>query len=338
MKPSNSHLERAVAILAPLMNSSTDKRARARVRSRARIADMDRAAPWFRSRNVVGVVVSRKTSGPDKQRGEVSLKFLVRRKIPASRLSDSELIPPLLKLRSVAREIITDVEQVSFTPVAHGSVGSAGLVRPVAPGCSIGHPRAGGGTLGLVVRLNGEDHYLSCAHVLAPGGANSVQLNDPIEQPADLFRSVTQNVVGTLAKFTDVAADSIDAALAKANEIPHTGNVPGIGVPDQILSQAAADFPDLNLVLVRNGVGSSQQEGSVDGFGSVNLFYSDLGQTVTLNSVVTLNAQSEGGDSGAAIFVKGTQTVAGLHVGAISDSQSVFFPIKAVFDALDVSL
>jgi hypothetical protein len=208
----------------------------------------------------------------------------------------------------------------------------------VVPGSSIGHPRAGGGTLGLVVKLGGEDCYLSCAHVLAPGGINSSHINDSIEQPADLFGSVDQNVVATLVKFTDVPAESMDAAVARPNEISHGREVPGIGIPDQILTLSASDFAGSGIVLVRNGAGSGRQEGSIDGFGSVNLFYSDLAQTVTLNNVVTLNAPSEGGDSGAALFVKDTQTVAGLHVGAISPTQSVFFPIEAVFDALGVTL
>jgi hypothetical protein len=334
MSRPHGHLVKAVQVLAPLMHSPANRAIRARIRSRTKLADFKRAEPWFRSNNVVGLIVGRKTSGPDRRRGDLCLKFLVRHKLPESRLSDEEMIPRVLKLESLRKEALTDVDVCLGIAAAH----AVERVRPVSPGVSIGHSRAAGGTLGLVVKQGGQDYYLSCAHVRAPGSIGNAQIDDVIEQPADLFGELADNVIATLAKFSDVRRDSLDVAIAKANDIAHSAEVPGIGVPDGILPLEAADFTDSTLVVTRNGVGSGPQEGAIDGFGSVSLWYSDLGEQVTLNGVVIYDSHSEGGDSGAAVFVKGGRTVAGLHVGAVSNTQSVCFPIKRVFDKLGVTL
>jgi len=283
------------------------------------------------------VVFTRKMSGPDRNRGDLSVQFLVRRKLPKARLRPQDLIPEVLRLESVDREFPTDVLECGVVPVPHAFL----LVRPVAPGCSIGHPRSEGGTLGLIVNKGGEQYYLSCSHVLAPGGSTWSSIGDDIEQPSDLSSGVPGNVIGALADFTRLdpssTSNATDAAIAKCNDVPRDIGVPGVGIPSGILPLAASEFTDDSMVVFRSGVGSGPATGNIDGFGAVKIDYPDIGQVI-VNDLVIYTAPGVGGDSGAALFVNGTQTVAGLHVGAIDANRSIFTPIGSVFDALGVSL
>jgi hypothetical protein len=337
MKRIHLDMARTVRLLATLMHPEAARRTLERNRSLKRRRDLRHAAPWFGGNNVVGVVMTRKMSGETPTRGELAVQFLVRRKLARARLRPAELIPEVLRLESLNREFPTDVLECGSIPTAH----SFPLVRPVAPGCSIGHPRSDGGSLGLMVNKGGEAYYLSCSHVLAPGGSRWSSIGDEIEQPADEFNQNLSNVVGTLTDFTTLdpssASTSTDAAIAKCNTVARSPALPGIGAPNAILPLAASEFTDHSMVVFRNGVGSGPATGSIDGFGSAKLNYADIGQVI-VNNLVIYTAPGAGGDSGAAVLVQGTQTVAGLHVGMLDDNRSVFTPIQAVFDALGVTL
>jgi hypothetical protein len=308
-----------------------------RSRSAKRVADITRASPWFGGNNIAGVVVTRKMTGPDRSRGDLAVQFLVRRKLPKARLRPQEHIPEVLQLESIGSAVLTDVLECGQLPAPHAFP----KVRPVMPGCSIGHPRSEGGTLGLVVEKGGEQYYLSCSHVLAPGGATWSSIGDDIVQPADQMNGLPGNVIGTLAAFTQLdpssRSNATDAAIATCNAVPRDSSVPDIGVPRDILSLAASQFTDYSVVLSRRGVGSAPCTGNVDGFGAVKISYPDIGQVI-VNDLVIYTAPGAGGDSGAAVFVDGTQTVAGLHVGALDVRRSIFTPIQSVFDALGVVL
>jgi hypothetical protein len=337
MKSLDRDLGRAVWLLAPLMNPLLSQRVMKRSRSAKRIADLRRSAPWFGSNNVVGVVVTRRMSGPDRNRGDLSVQFLVRRKLPKARLRSQDLIPEVLRLESVNHEFPTDVLECGKVPVAH----ALPTIRPVAPGCSIGHPRSEGGTLGLIVTKGGDQYYLSCSHVLAPGGSTWSSIGDDIEQPADQSSGTPDDVIGTLVDFTRLdpasTSNATDAAIARCNAVPRDTSVPGVGVPSDILPLAAAEFTDHSMVVSRRGIGSGPATGNIDGFGAVKIDYPDIGQVI-VNDLVIYTAPGAGGDSGAALFVDGTKTVAGLHVGALDANRSIFTPIQSVFDALGVSL
>jgi hypothetical protein len=345
MKHPHRHLIQAVKLLAPMLDPVARSHVRSRTRSQPKKADRDLAAPWFRANNVCGVIVSRKTTR-DGGRGDLCLKFLVRRKLPLARLSGPDVIPAVWKPASIAREILTDIEECRLPIIARGAPvfspggGAGAIVRPVAPGVSIGHPWEGGGTIGLVVRRDGADHYLSCAHVLAPGGAGNAQIGDGEEQPADPNAAHPENVVANLTDFTNVADEAIDFAIARCNAIDHTPVVPGIGRPARILPNTAEDFTDNTLIVTMVGAATGLAEGAVDGFGSFSIFYPDLGKSVQLDGLVVFDAATQGGDSGAAVFVKGSNplTVAGLYVGSSSPTQSLFFPAQQVFNRMRISL
>jgi hypothetical protein len=336
MKTTTLHMGRAVRLLAPLMNPMTANSALKHSRSDKRRSDLRRATPWFGGNNVAGVVVSRKLTGKDRTPGELAIQFLVRRKLAESRLRKEEIIPKVLQLRSTGREFITDVLECGRIPEANAFT----KVRPVTPGSSIGHPRSMGGTLSLVVKKGNQSFYLSCSHVLAPGGGQWSSIGDAIEQPADEFNEAPANVIGTLADFTPLdpasTTTSTDAAIARCNQVSFNPGIPGVGVPSDALDLAASDFTD-SMVVSRVGVGSPAVTGRIDGFGSIRVTYADIG-TVVVNDLVIYNASAAGGDSGAAIVVEGTRTVAGIHVGLLDDNRSIFTPIKNVFDALGVTL
>ena len=337
MKAGHHHIKRAIRAFAPLLNSRAAAVASRRTRSETRRRDLARAQAWFGGGNIVGMYIGPKVSGSAPGSGPVCLKFIVRRKLTNAALRAGEAIPPSLRLETIRREMLTDVVAWKGAPRAHAFPRE----RPLHPGLSIGHPRGDGGTLGLVVRRAGDAQpcLLSCAHVLAAGFADK---GDPIEQPSDEGGDNSNNVVGTLADFSAIETgivNQMDAAIARLNDSVQTSTAdPALGAPTDVLdSQGLADT---SLVLARNGLGSGLQQGNVEGHsGVINLFYEDLGQTVPVANLVVYNAPCAGGDSGAAVFVDGTTTVAGLHVGGIQEAaRSVCTPIQLIFDNLGLTL
>jgi len=131
--------------------------------------------------NVLGVGYGAKQTSGASIHDELAVRVYVRAKVPRTRLARSETVP------SSINGITTDV-------VAVGDI--AAFVRPTECGVSCGHHAITAGTLGCLVRTDGDGgrHFiLSNNHVLA--NANNAAVNDDVLEPAPStagrFRSPT---------------------------------------------------------------------------------------------------------------------------------------------------
>lgn len=151
--------------------------------------------------NVEGVGYGAKTVD-NHPTAETALRVYVRTKLPRHQLSNSELVP------AQVNGCVTDVIPVGDI-VVHA--------RPVRCGVSIGHRDITAGTLGCLLRLEGDEqtYLLSNNHVLA--NVNQAALGDPILEPGPADGGVSP--IAALAAFETIKlwgpANLIDAAVAR---------------------------------------------------------------------------------------------------------------------------
>lgn len=294
--------------------------------------------PW--QTNVLGIAVSEKTTEHKRCKGELCLKFYVRKKLAPSRVSAKELIPAVLPLESVGAEVVTDIEECSYTPVLH-----AARFRPLRPGSSIGNFHGmGRGTLGLIVRKIGDTAplLLSCSHVLGLGGFGA--RNDPVEQPGDFDINTLQNAVGRVLEFTDLdpgVINEVDAGLVELDvgqEVDPA--LLGLNRPSGIEDFTIDDLAQMSgMPLLRSGATTDLQPGTLRSVhASFNLRFEDLNTVLTYSNLAVYITNAEGGDSGAAVINGDTNNVVGLHIGGDGGSQGFFTPIRTVFDRLKIEL
>ena len=122
-------------------------------------------------RCVVAAGIGYKTVGGNRTE-DLSIVCSVVKKVPESELAAEDLVP------SMIRGIPTDVVE---TGVLRAQLERTDRWRPAPGGVSIGHPSITAGTLGCLVRKNGETLILSNNHVLA--AENAAAIGDPILQP-----------------------------------------------------------------------------------------------------------------------------------------------------------
>lgn len=155
-------------------------------------------------------------------------------------------VPPTVALPDLG-EVHTDVVEIG--PVRAESFRER--VRPVLPGCSVGHPDITAGTLGAVVTYKGKPgHILSNSHVLAASGSATV--GDAILQPArDDGGVLPKDRIGSLTAFVPfVFSDEgfpnrVDAAVASVRKT--AGPDPAIDREDEAVEaydRALALGPD----------------------------------------------------------------------------------------------
>jgi hypothetical protein len=158
--------------------------------------------------NVVGIGYGAKTVD-GQLTADIALRVYVRTKLARRHLSPYELIP------DEVNGCVTDVVPV-------GDV--VAFVRPVRGGASIGHPDTTAGTLGCLLRRDGDGdvYILSNNHVLA--NVNQAALGDPILEPGPADGGTSP--IAELADFEAIklwgGANEIDAAIAR---VLHPGDV-----------------------------------------------------------------------------------------------------------------
>lgn len=151
--------------------------------------------------NVAGIGYGAKTVD-HRPTTETALRVYVRTKMPRQRLTGRELVP------SEVNGKVTDVIPVGDV-VVHA--------RPVRCGVSIGHRDITAGTLGCLVRVDGDEqpHILSNNHVLA--NVNQAALGDPIIEPGPADGGVSP--IAELRAFEAIKlwgpANLFDAAVAR---------------------------------------------------------------------------------------------------------------------------
>lgn len=131
-----------------------------------------KAAPDLHARaNVVATGAGHKVS-QGRRTSELSIVCSVTEKLDAAQLAPADLIPPQVE------GVPTDVVQTGRIRALQSRVGRH---RPAPGGVSIGHRDITAGTLGCLVRKDGDVFILSNNHVLA--NSNDARRGDPILQP-----------------------------------------------------------------------------------------------------------------------------------------------------------
>lgn len=142
------------------------------------------SAELLRKRGVVTVGLGTKTVG-GVDTGKTALVVGVRQKLDLSQLAPEDVVPREIK------GLMTDVIQVKEIKLLNEEPGRTERWRPAPGGVSIGHKNISAGTLGSLVRKNGELMILSNNHVLA--NVNQAQIGDSILQPGPYDGGTVEN-------------------------------------------------------------------------------------------------------------------------------------------------
>ncbi|MEZ4700227.1 MAG: hypothetical protein R2834_07860 [Rhodothermales bacterium] len=144
--------------------------------------------------NVVAAGVGYKVTNGQRT-GTLSIVCSVSKKVDASSLAPEDRIP-----RAVD-DIPTDVIE---TGIIRALADRTTRYRPAPGGSSIGHIDITAGTLGCLVRKNGQTFILSNNHVLA--NSNAAVVGDPILQPGPFDGGrFPQDQIATLAEFIPIS-------------------------------------------------------------------------------------------------------------------------------------
>lgn len=311
--------------------------------------------------NVVGVGIDEKyVAGVPT--GVPVVKFLVRSKVPASGLSRSELLPAKVD------GIETDVEETGpIVPQAKKRAAAAPSpgampnprvrIRPAQPGSSIGFRAtsdafAMAGTFGLLVKDSRSKKYvLSNNHVIAFENGfradgtqrKALAVGAPIFQPGLLDGGRTAgDQIAELTRWVPLRADrddnDVDGAIALLT--PQTAakrNILFIGAPKETAAAAR------DMIVHKFGRTTSYRAGRVTSVSFDVLVPYEVGDVMFADQIAIrgLNNErfSDSGDSGSAIFDRGTNNVVGLlFAGATNGSLTFANHIADVLRRLRIKL
>jgi hypothetical protein len=316
--------------------------------------------------NVVATGLGYKTVA-GKTTQELSLICSVEVKKPKHRLAKNDLVPPLIY------NIPTDVKPVG---TIRAQQPPTGRFRPAPGGVSVGHFQITAGTLGCLVKKDGNIYILSNNHVLA--NSNEAAVNDVILQPGPYDGG--QNPADQIA----VLSEFIPISFVGDND--GNGDSPACGVASSITSvlntlagwtgsstrlrqyriqQETDNIVDCAIARVLNPQNVSNE---ILGFGKINgTQQGELGmaikksgrttgltngiieqidvtaqvsygtnKTAIFTNQLLAGAMSQGGDSGSAVLDNNNNLVGLLFAG--SDSTTIINRIENVFSLLDVTL
>lgn len=308
---------------------------------------------------VIAVGVGRKRTG-GKRTEELALVCSVVSKVPEERLAAAERVPPR------AADMPTDV-------VASGPIfalqSRTDRVRPAPGGVSIGHAAITAGTLGCLVRKDGEIHILSNNHVLA--NSNDAERGDPIIQPGGADGgSEPADRIARLGDFVPIQFDEEESDCPAGNAAAGALNALASALGSDTRLRALRPFPAENLVdaalaeplnpddvvpeILEVGTVAGlaeaalemdvQKSGRTTGHTTGVIQQVDVtvqvsygaGRTATFVDQLMAGPMSQGGDSGSAVLDMDNGLVGLLFAG--STNTTIVNRIQNVFQLLDVSL
>lgn len=309
--------------------------------------------------NVVATGIGFKTTGGTRST-ELSIVCSVTHKVEERKL------PPQARIPRRIDGLDTDVVPIGIVRALQAPTGR---FRPALGGVSIGHYLITAGTLGCLVKKNGEWRILSNNHVLA--NSNDAQIGDAILQPGphDGGRNPDDHIAA-LEQFVPISFIGGDSDCATANNIAGILNTLAEWSGKQTRMKAISSRPLDNLVdaaiarplepgLVENDIlGIGTPEGTVRGeLGmkirksgrttglttgeimqvdvSVNVQYGQ-GRAALFTDQLMAGGMSQGGDSGSAVLDDNKRLVGLLFAG--SDQSTIINRIENVFSSLSVSL
>lgn len=311
--------------------------------------------------NVIGTGMGYKVTG-GKKTDDLSIICSVVQKVNLTSLTPVDRVPGRIE------NIPTDVVETGWIRAFQSPLER---IRPAPGGVSIGHYAITAGTLGCVVRRNGEKMILSNNHVLAD--SNAARLGDAIIQPGPYDGGNTfADQIATLEEFIPIYFEGEEPPenCAVANMIAAMLNSIAIlfGRSTRFRTTKSQAFenkvdaaiarpinPDdireeiLNIGAVA-GVGiaelgdSLQKMGRTTGFtrGSVDQIEASVKVGYGANRValftgqIIAGAMSAGGDSGSAVLNDNKDLVGLLFAG--SETTTIINPIELVFNALNLTL
>lgn len=313
----------------------------------------------FSRANVVATGVGYKVV-QGKKTSTLSIVCSVTRKVGATALSPRDLVPPLID------GIPTDV-------VATGRIRAfqsrTERHRPAPGGVSIGHRDITAGTLGCLVRKDGQVFILSNNHVLA--NSNDAQLGDPILQPGPFDGgTLPADHIANLENFVPItfleppsqcrfaravtalfnagcvlirsrtryrivniqALDNlVDAAIARPLSAQDvSADILEIG---RIQGQARGE---LGMAIKKSGRTTGLTTGEIQQVDVTATVQYGAGRTAQFTDQLLAGPMSQGGDSGSAVLDTNNRLVGLLFAG--SDTTTIINRIEHVFSALGVSL
>jgi hypothetical protein len=311
--------------------------------------------------NVVGVGTGYKfTNG---RRGDLCVVALVSQKVPRAGLDDDDIVPREID------GISTDVVQVGHLR-AHPS--RTDRWRPALGGVSIGHVDVTAGTLGVVVRdtASGRRLILSNNHVLA--NSNLAEIGDSILQPGRADGgTVADDVFATLLRAYPIAFTSGPPTCSWASAYAAFGNAiaklvgskhrveatwsdpQAVNRVDAAVAQPLQDqdlLDEIYEIGAINGTAPAElgmnvrKSGRTTGLttgqiivldATVNVQYGS--RTAQFEDQIVSTAMSQPGDSGS-LLVAGEALLAVGLLFAGSDQATIYNPIEAVLECLDVEL
>lgn len=291
--------------------------------------------------NIVAVGISEKVS-ENTSTGLLAITFYVDKKKPIKKLSAEEVIPPALLLDVSSQPVPTDVIAIGRPKLE----AKAPWVKrkPIQPGNSIGHVKVTAGTLGAIVKKNGQYYLLSNSHVLARSG--KAKKGDKILFPGKADGGTPNaDVIGELADFVafQVGGEMINRSdCAIALPLPErladlVSDIKILGVPKGIIK------PKRGMKVTKAGRTTHVTKGEIKDVNfRMTLPYPDGVGTVGFLDQVFCSRYSDGGDSGSLVLEVESKKAVGLHFAGYPDAHgvqgSVFNPIKDVLDPLGVKL
>ncbi len=309
--------------------------------------------------NVVATGVGYKVSAGRKT-ATLSVVCSVTHKLPRAQLAPRDLVPPAVG------GVPTDVVP---TGVIRALQARTGRHRPAPGGVSIGHRDITAGTLGGVVRRNGEILILSNNHVLA--NSNAANRGDPILQPGphDGGR-LPQDQLAELAEFVPIQFQEGPSdcpfargviALLNAGcrligsrtryqiiRLQQQDNLVDAAVarplrPEELSAEIleigaiqGRTRGELGMAVKKSGRTTGLTTGEIQQVDvTVNVQYG-AGRIARFTDQLLAGPMSQGGDSGSAVLDQGNRLVGLLFAG--SDNSTIMNRIEHVFDALGLAL
>jgi len=316
----------------------------------------------LKKHNVLATGIGYKTSAGQKS-PNLSIICSVEKKLPKAQLSSKDLVPQ-------------QVDGVTTDVVESGRIRAlnAHLLRhrPAPGGVSIGHRDITAGTLGCIVKKNGQRVILSNNHVLA--NSNAAQIGDAILQPGphdggkfpdDHIANLLEFIPISLSGGIDLPSDcpignsfaSVLNLFAAATGSRTRLQAVRIQAEDNLVDAAIAkplndsDVSDdildigaiagmtqglLGMTIQKSGRTTEYTTGTIDQVDvTVNVQYGG-GQIGRFTDQLLAGPMSQGGDSGSAVLDNDKNLVGLLFAG--SDTTTIINRMENVFSALGLSL
>ena len=313
--------------------------------------------------NVVGVGVGYKIKGQQKT-SDLSVVVLVRQKIPQAGLTAEMMIPQRVDT------IPTDVIEVGEIKALQARTDRW---RPAPGGVSIGHYQITAGTFGAVVRdrTTNERLILSNNHVLA--NSNNANPGDAILQPgAADGGQAAQDTIAHLVRFCPIQFSIDEGNCDIANTFANLGNAlaqllgskhrlkafqadsAATNLVDAAVARPINDADILNNILEigevsgkmeaalgmpvrKSGRTTELTTGEITLLdATVNVSYG-IGRIAQFDGQIVSGPMSQGGDSGSLLVAGDSLQAVGL-LFAGSEQTTIYNPIQAVLDCLEVDL